>query len=249
MVGKRLVKAYIVDDNESAIELLQRLLKDYSVEIVGTQTDVHAAMDEILEVQPDLLFLDVEMPGKSGLDFCTEIKQWAGPEMKVVFYTGYDKYLLDALRRQAFDYMLKPPTKDALATIMTRYYENRLSNLQPMLAHSKQPILMIVNAKGEHMALHLSDIAFFRFQSLRKLWEVVHADGTSCLLRHKTTANVILNYSKDFVQIHKHYIVNVQKIAKIQDTLCVLRPPLEHVDELRVSKNYRHDLMNTFYSM
>ena len=52
------------------------------------------------------------------------------PEMKVVFYTGYDKYMLEALRRQAFDYMLKPATPQELAKIMTRYYENKLSNIQ-----------------------------------------------------------------------------------------------------------------------
>ena len=249
MENKRLVRAYILDDSPAAIALLERLLSDYSVTIVGTETDAEQAIDDIVQLQPDLLFLDVEMPGMNGLDLTTEIGRWARPEMKVVFYTGYDKYLLDALRRQAFDYLLKPPTREALATIMTRYYENRLSTMQPVPMRSEQPIIIIVNAKNEHMTLHPSDIAFFRFQRLRKLWEVVRADGSSCLLRHKTTADVILNYSRDFVQIHKRYIVNVQKIALIQDSLCLLRPPLDGITELNISKNYRHDLMATFYSM
>lgn len=249
MENKRLVRAYILDDSPAAIALLERLLSDYSVTIVGTETDAEQAIDDIVQLQPDLLFLDVEMPGMNGLDLTTEIGRWARPEMKVVFYTGYDKYLLDALRRQAFDYLLKPPTREALATIMTRYYENRLSTMQPVPVRSEQPIIMIVNAKNEHMTLHPSDIAFFRFQRLRKLWEVVRADGSSCLLRHKTTADVILNYSRDFVQIHKRYIVNVQKIALIQDSLCLLRPPLDGITELNISKNFRHDLMATFYSM
>ena len=249
MENKRLVRAYILDDSPAAIALLERLLSDYSVTIVGTETDAEQAIDDIVQLQPDLLFLDAEMPGMNGLDLTTEIGRWARPEMKVVFYTGYDKYLLDALRRQAFDYLLKPPTREALATIMTRYYENRLSTMQPVPMRSEQPIIIIVNAKNEHMTLHPSDIAFFRFQRLRKLWEVVRADGSSCLLRHKTTADVILNYSRDFVQIHKRYIVNVQKIALIQDSLCLLRPPLDGITELNISKNYRHDLMATFYSM
>lgn len=251
MENKRLVRAYIVDDNESAIELLRRLLSDYSVEIVGAQTDTRKAMDEIIDMEPDLLFLDVEMPQMSGLDFCTEVRQWVKPEMKVVFYTGYDKYLLEALRRQAFDYMLKPASKTELAKIMTRYYENKLSNIQTATAQSTGmlPIVMIVNAVNEHTALRFDEIAFFRFLSDRKLWEVVRTDGTSCMLRHKTTADIILNYSKNFVQIHKRHIVNVQKIDKIQENLCVLRPPLQHLSELRISKNFRRDLMNTFYNM
>jgi two-component system LytT family response regulator len=251
MEEKRLVRAYIVDDNESAIELLKRQLTDYSVEIVGTQTDSRTAMDEIIELDPDLLFLDVEMPGTSGLDFCTQVRQYVKPEMKVVFYTGYNKYLLDALRRQAFDYLLKPASKAELDKIMMRYYESRLSNMQQAVQNAigEPPIVMIVNAMGEHKALRHSDIAFFRFQSDRRLWEVVQADGDSCMLRHKTTAEVILNYSKNFVQIHKRYIVNVSAIDKIQNNLCVLRPPLDNLDELHISKNYRHDLMNTFYNM
>lgn len=251
MDNKRLVKAYIVDDNESAIELLTRMLSEYSVEIVGSQTDTETAMNEIIELEPDLLFLDVEMPGMSGLEFCSEVRQYVKPEMKVVFYTGYDKYLLEALRQQAFDYMLKPATKSELAKIMTRYYENRLSNIQAAAPQGtrQQPVVMVVNAINEHTALHFDDIAFFRFDSDRRQWEVIKTDGTSNLLRHRTNAEVILNYSPQFVQIHKRYIINVQKIEKIQDSLCLLRPPLDHIRELRISKNYRRDLMSTFYNM
>jgi len=251
MNDKRLVKAYIIDDNQTAIDLLCRLLQDYSVDIVGTQTDTAKAREELAELEPDLLFLDVEMPQTSGLDFWTQIRPTVRPDMKVVFYTAYDKYVLEALRRQAFDYMLKPPSKTELAKIMTRYYEQRLSNRQQASgrSHGELPIMLVVNAINEHTALRFDQIAFFRFQSERKLWEVVTTDGTSCLLRHKTTADVILNYSKDFVQIHKRYIVNLQKISKIQESTCVLVPPLEHIDELHISKNYRHELMGTFYNM
>jgi two-component system LytT family response regulator len=251
MENKRLVRAYIVDDNVSAIELLRRLLADYSVEIIGAQTDTQKAMDEIIEMEPDLLFLDVEMPGMSGLDFCSEVRKFVKPEMKVIFYTGYDKYLLEALRQQAFDYMLKPATKSELAKIMTRFYEDKLNSIQSAALQQtgEPPLVMIVNAVNEHTALRFSDIAFFRFQSDRKQWEVIQADGTCSQLRHKTTADVITNYSKDFVQIHKRYIVNVQKIHKIQDNLCLLRPPLDRITELHISKNYRHDLMSTFYNM
>ncbi len=250
-MNTHLVKAYIIDDNPTAIDLLCRLLKDYSVDIIGTQTDTRKARAELAELEPDLLFLDVEMPDTSGLDFWSEVQPMVSPDTKVVFYTAYDKYVLEALRRQAFDYMLKPPNKTELAKIMTRYYEERLSNRQQATgrSHSDRPLLMIVNAMGEHTTLRFDHIAFFRFHGERKLWEVVKTDGTCCTLRHRTTADVILNYSKDFVQIHKSYIVNVQMISKIQDNTCVLMPPLEGIDELHISKNYRHELMSTFYNM
>ena len=251
METKQLVKTYIIDDNPSAIELLRLLLADYSVSIIGTATDTQSAQDEIVELDPDLVFLDVEMPDMTGLEFWSRVRQELKPDTKVVFYTGYDKYLLEALRREAFDYMLKPATRGELAKIMTRYYEQRLSSMQSakMQRDCNPPLVMILEATGNHTALRLDDIAFFRFESDRKLWEVILSDGTSAQLRHKTNAEVILAYSPYFVQIHKRYIVNINKIKMIQESLCILEEPLDEIRELKISKNYRQGFMAAFYSM
>jgi two-component system LytT family response regulator len=253
METRRLIRTYIVDDDAGAAALLRRQLQDYSVDIVGVATDANqATLDEISQLDPDLLFLDVELPSSSGLDFCTQIRPLVKPEMKVVFYTGYDKYLLEALRREAFDYLLKPASKMELAKVMTRYYENKLSQIQPDKGKKREdlpPNVMIVNAINEHTVLRFQDIAFFRFDSDRRLWEVITADGNCQALRHRTTADVILAYSKDFVQIHKRYIVNVNKICRVLDSQIILAEPLSYVTELKISKNFRHDLMSTFYNM
>jgi len=252
MNTQRLVKAYIVDDDLQARTLLERLLSSYSIEIVGSTADLQEAEKDMTEQKIDLLFLDVEMPAMTGLDFYKKIQPEASSSMKVVFYTGYDKYMIDALRHHAFDYMLKPATPAELATIMTRYYEQKISSLQSMMLHhdtQQPPQVIIVTPTGEHMMLDASQIAFFRYNTERRLWEVLSTDGRCNLLRHRTTADVILNYSKNFVQIHKRYIVNVRKIHKIVDNQCLLVAPLEEVRELRISKNYRSDFMNSFYNM
>ena len=69
------------------------------------------------------------------------------------------------------------------------------------------------------------------------------------LLRHRTTADVIINYSPCFVQIHKRFIVNINQIKMIQESTCILMEPMEHVNELHISKNYRAGLMKAFYSL
>ncbi len=251
---KRLVKVFIVDDDRGATAFLSKMLENYSVEIIGTATDATVkARDEIIEKQPDLLFLDVEMPSMSGLDFCTLVRPEVKPEMKVVFYTGYDKYMLQALRQQAFDYMLKPASRQELAQIMTRYYENRLSNISQAISSAAStaalPHVMVVNAMNEHTVLRFDDIAFFRFDSERRIWEVITIEDKCHQLRHRTTADIILAYSPNFVQIHKGYIVNIHHISHVFDCQCQLRPPLDHITELRISKNYRHDFMATFYNL
>lgn len=248
---QKLTKVFIVDDNQEAIEVLQRLLeKNYSVDIVGTACDAKSAAETIIQTEPDIIFIDIELPTMSGLEFCSLIRQDIKPETKVVFYTGHEKYMLDAIRHQAFDYLMKPPTEQDLGQIMTRYYENKLAGIPTVGANTEQlPIILVVNAMNEHTTLRISDIAYFRYNQERKIWEAICMDGTIYLLRHRTTADVILNYSGDFVQIHKRYIVNINQIKKIQESACILMEPMESVTELRISKNYRTQLMSAFYSL
>ena len=250
---EQLVRVFIVDDDPNAAQLLQNLLREYSVEVIGLATDATAETSEsIAEQEPDLLFLDVELPSMRGLEFCQMLRPMTKPDMRVVFYTGYDKYLLEALRQQAFDYLLKPPSRQELAKIMTRYYENRLSDFRNAMvfpAAAERPKVMVVNARGEYTVLRFADIAFFRFDSEKRIWEVITKEGDCHQLRHRTTSDIILAYSPQFVQIHKGYIVNVHHISKILENRCVLLPPLQDVTELRISKNFRPDLMASFYNL
>lgn len=251
MNKRKLTKVFIVDDNRDAIEVLRRMLEtNFSVEVVGTAMDAEEAKRLITKVDPDMIFLDIELPSMSGLQFWTEIQSELKPNVKVVFYTGHDKYLLEALRRQAFDYLMKPPTEHELNQLMTRYYESKLSERPVKLMPCESTVqILVVNPKNEHLTLHLSDTAFFRYNSERLAWEVVCMDGKVYLLRHRTNADVIMNYSPDLVQIHKRYIVNINQVKMIQDALCVLNEPMDHNRELRISKNYRAVLMSAFYAM
>ena len=251
MNKQKLTKVFIVDDNYEAVELLRHLLEhDYSVEVVGTAGDAEEAASQITQANPDLIFLDVELPTMSGLEFCTMIQNELKPETKVVFYTGYDKYMLEAIRRQAFDYLLKPVTKQELSHVMTRYYEDKLTGIPPTPhSDSRLPKILVVNTLNEHLALCQSDCAFFRYNQERRVWEVICMDGETYMLRHRTTSDVILHYSADFVQIHKRYIVNVNNIKKIQGAVCILNEPLESNRELKISKNFKQDLLSAFYSL
>lgn len=252
MYKQKLVSAYIIDDSQDAIEVLAHMLENnFSVEVVGKATDAETAVNEVIDKEPDIIFVDVELPSMSGLDFCTLIRSEVKPETKVVFYTGHEKYLLDAIRREAFDYLMKPATEQELSQIMTRYYENKLACIPQATPRVNQhlPIILVVNAKSEHLTKQMQDIAFFRYNKDRKLWEVICTDKNCYILRHRTTSDVILNYSPDFVQIHKSYIVNINHIKKIQDSTCILAEPLEEIKELKISKNYRSSLMDAFYSM
>ena len=181
MNKQKLTKAFILDDNKDAVELLRRLLENnYSVGVVGTAADAEAATELIIKTEPDIIFLDIELPTMSGLEFCSLIRQDLKPETKVVFYTGHDKYMLEAIRRQAFDYLLKPPTEQDLSQIMTRYYENKLAGI-PTTEHATEqlPIILVINSMNEHTTLRIGDIAYFRYNQEREIWETVCMNKTS----------------------------------------------------------------------
>lgn len=253
MNNQKLIRAYIVDDNLDAIEVLKIMLEsNFSVEVVGSSSDAEKAIKEISQLAPDLIFTDVEMPTMTGIELCTKLKDCISPNTRVVFYTGHDKYMIDAIRQQAFDYLMKPPMPQDVAKIIMRYYENRLTAIKKTVQmddRQRQPLLLVVNAYNEHIPLQADSIAYFRFSQEQRTWAAVCCDGNVFTLRTRTNADIILHYSADFVQIHKRYIVNITHVKMIQDSVCVLSVPVGNDEELKVSKAYRKTFMDAFYTL
>ena len=88
MNKQQLVRAFIVDDNIEAVKVLQHMLeKNFSVNIVGTASDAETAANLIIQTEPDIVFLDVELPTMSGLDFCTLIRNDIEPDTTSICLT------------------------------------------------------------------------------------------------------------------------------------------------------------------
>jgi two-component system LytT family response regulator len=99
------MRAFLVDDEALALKRLQRMLAaGKRVQIVGTNTDPVEAVPAILEAKPDILFLDIEMPGMTGFEMLAHLQ----PQPWVVFTTAYDRYALEAFGVNSVDYLLKP---------------------------------------------------------------------------------------------------------------------------------------------
>ena len=99
------MRAFLVDDEALALKRLQRMLAATKrVQIVGTSQDPVEAVPSILEVKPDILFLDIEMPGMTGFEMLAHLR----PQPWVVFTTAYDRYALEAFGVNSVDYLLKP---------------------------------------------------------------------------------------------------------------------------------------------
>ncbi len=111
------IKTIIVDDEPLAVAELQSMLKNHEdIEVVAVSYDAQEALAKIQELNPQLIFLDINMPGKTGFDLLSELDE--APE--VIFVTAYDQFAIKAFDVNALDYILKPVNPDRLAEAINR---------------------------------------------------------------------------------------------------------------------------------
>ena len=125
---KQKLNALIVDDEESAVILLKKLLEEtlYFKEI-RFASSANSAIDELSDYDPDMIFLDIRMPGKDGFDFINDLHHRNG-KPGIVFVTAYEKYSIKAIKIQAFDYLLKPVNRKELKQCVANYIEKAVVN-------------------------------------------------------------------------------------------------------------------------
>ena len=128
------MKALIIDDERLARKELINLLKDHpEIEIIGECENVEDAKEKIASLHPDLLFLDVEMPEKSGFDLLNEIEE----SPQVIFVTAYQDHALTAFDVNAFDYLTKPVLSDRLSETIKNLFQEK-KELNNLISNKKQ---------------------------------------------------------------------------------------------------------------
>jgi len=126
------MKALIIDDEHRAQRTLEALLESYcpQLNVVGKCSRVSEAVSSIQELKPDIVFLDIDMPGENGLSL---FNYYPKPNFKTIFTTAYEKYAIDAFRVAALDYLLKPIQADQLVTAVQRASETEQSQVEQQL--------------------------------------------------------------------------------------------------------------------
>ena len=245
-------KVVIVDDDKFSLDALSAALeRDERFEPVGVARSGKSGLKLVEKTMPDLLFLDVELPDTTGMALLREMRDelltWP---MRVVFYTAYDKYMIQAIREAAFDYLLKPFDEQELQEILNRFVEQAEAALPANRPTATEPrqgqTFMVFTPTNDMRALRTSEIGFFRYSSERKLWEAVISGQPPIALRRGTTAEQITAYAPCFVQIHQSYIINLDYLMIIKEYKCLLYPPFDQVNELLVSRKYKKELQDKF---
>lgn len=129
------MRTLIVDDERLARNELKRLLEPYTkIEIVGEAANAEEALKLIEEQQPELLFLDIQMPGKNGFELLSSIE---GKSPEVIFTTAYDEYAIKAFEFNALDYLLKPIDTERLKETIHRIEENQAQPETPSQSNER----------------------------------------------------------------------------------------------------------------
>jgi len=193
--------------------------------IVAECEDGASAVEALAEHQPDVAFLDIRMPGLSGLEVAALAAE-ASPRTRIVFVTAYDQYAIDAFERGAIDYLLKPVKPERLDAAVARLQAQDTSHdaaslaalldklgALPKPAGAPEPLTWLTASAGRETKLILvDDVAYF--QADQKYTTVVTADGEALL---RTSLRELLPRldQAHFKQIHRSTIVNLKCVAGI----------------------------------
>ncbi len=206
------IRAILVDDEEGARDVLENLLLRFcpDVELIAKCNHVLQAVEVINKEQPDLVFLDIEMPNYSGFEIVTFFKDI---NFEIIFVTAYDQYAIKAFEVAAMDYLLKPidieRLKNAVAKVIQQrniqYQSQRLSLLSNTL-ESKQIKNIIISDKGQQNIIPIESIIAIEAQ---ESYCILHTTDKKHIasknLKHFET---LLESLPLFFRVHKSWLVN-----------------------------------------
>lgn len=243
------MKAIIIDDIESVAESIKQIIQRYceDVEVVAVAHSAKSGIEKILEFEPDLVFLDIQMPGGSGFDLLNSFEKI---DFEVIFVTAYDEYAIKAIKFGALDYILKPidindireaidrsKAKSKLKAAETKNFLNNLNN-----PNSPSNTLIINTEKGI-VLIKINEI--IHIQSDGNYSKLFLTNGT----RHISTKNLKTyeNYLDPniFVRIHHSHLINLYEIKELYKA-DGLEVKMSNGDVLPVSVRKKQDLMYHF---
>lgn len=209
------MKAIIIDDERLARAELRKLLQDYpEVEVVDEAANAEEGLAKIESLQPDLIFLDIQMPGKTGFDMLSQLEK----SPQVIFTTAYDEFALKAFEVNALDYLLKPIEPKRLADAVQKLNATEIKDLRGETTGTNNSLLsendQVFVKDGERCwFVKLSDIRLF--ESVGNYAKVFFGVNKPLILKSLNALEERLD-EKTFFRANRKHIVNLRMIEKIE---------------------------------
>lgn len=213
-------KTLIIDDEKGCRDTLMELLKNHpQINIIGQASSIKEAEKLILELQPQLLFLDIEMPGGNGFEL---LEKFNPINFDIIFTTAFDQYAIKAIKYSALDYLLKPIDINELRESVGRFTskkhdQNLLNNqfktlLSNISEESSQQKIAVPDGEGINF-IKIKNI--IRFQSEGSYTYMFTADKPKPVLISKPMGEYQeMLTNEQFIRVHRSHLINLQHVTK-----------------------------------
>jgi len=209
----------IVDDESLACEELAYLLKDFpEIEVAATGRNGIEAVDLIQKLEPDLVFLDVQMPGLDGMGVVRQLRELAIDLPHFIFVTAYDQYAIEAFRVEALDYLLKPVDKGRLAETIERakrLVQDRQQKVEaePAPRLTPQRTKLMVRSQNRNFIVDAQEVIYATIDSGLITIVATNTEGQS---NYRTLEDLQANLDRDtFWRVHRSFLVNINRIREV----------------------------------
>lgn len=243
-----MLRAIIVDDEVNAHENLRYLLHQYCplVTIVGEAFHVDEAISLIHDTSPDVVFLDIEMPNKSGFELFDAFETIP---FQTIFVTAYDQHAIRAFSVSAIDYLLKPIAidllKNAVDKVASKQQEQTImARIQALQENNAQSAISKISIpyKSDYVILNIEDVLYIEAD---RMYSIVHVKGklankTFLYAKKLSHFEKVLQFNQNFCRTHRSWIVNLDHITSYSKKEHQLH--INTTTQIPVSKSYKSDV-------
>ena len=216
------ISALIIDDEQLARDELSYLLKDFpEIELIDCASNGLEAVDMIETLEPDLVFLDVQMPGLDGLGVIRKLREMGIALPHFILATAFDQYAVEAFRLEAMDYLLKPVDKERLSLTIERAQRvieakqsadkpvDSLPEVKPALQRTK----LLVRSANRNLIVDANDVIYATIDDGLITVVTTHVEGHS---NYRTIEELQSNLDPNvFWRVHRSFLVNINRIREV----------------------------------
>lgn len=211
------LKVFVVDDELLSRRNLEILLaREPDIEVVGSYDRVDGLEAQVIQKRPDLIFLDIQMPGMSGIDFLEALKQKLRPAPAVIFVTAFERYAVKAFGLHVLDYLLKPFSdarlREALAHARSRIMQERELHQRHAVQSPDVSRHLVIKDRGNLIQLPVADIIWVEAADH---YLVLHTSTRKVIWRSALKEFLVGQEDGRFLRIHRSIAVNRDHILQL----------------------------------